>query len=146
MAVLELQMDVRAVRVWNVKDQDGQPIRVATIEQAPRTPGMCEGCPSPCCKGIFQPVLTQEEWIGRKFMSTMIPPPAWLRERVPRAQYLAVLLTTPMMGCPYHDHLTNTCTKWPSPPAACLSYDCRTDRRPEIAAFASQREASWRER
>lgn len=122
----------------------GQVIRVATIEQVDRRESMCAGCPAPCCKGIFQPVLNEEEFLSRKFSMDFIPSPDWLTERVEGADYLAVLKVTEK-GCIYHDHETNLCTVWPECPKACLAYDCRMDDRPEIAEFAKERMKTWQD-
>lgn len=122
----------------------GQVIRVATIEQVDRRESMCAGCPAPCCKGIFQPVLNEEEFLSRKFAMDFIPSPDWLTERVEGADYLAVLKVEEK-GCIYHDHETNLCTVWPECPKACLAYDCRMDDRPEIAEFAKERMKTWQD-
>ena len=122
----------------------GKVIRVATIEQHDKRKSMCAGCSAPCCKGILQPVLNEEEFISRKFQMDFIPSPLWLREKVEGADYLAVLKVTEK-GCVYHDRKTNLCTLWPDCPKACLAYDCRMDDRPEIIDFAKEREEIWQE-
>jgi len=138
-------MNKQLVRVWNV-NTNGRTIRAATIEQGPKQESMCEGCPAPCCKGIFQPILNQEEFLSKKFKTIFIPVPDWLKERVPRADYLIVLATGNRGCCPYHDLTTNKCTIWPNCPKSCLAYDCRGDTRPEIKEFVKQREKEWQQR
>lgn len=130
------------VRVWNVPLKNGSMIKAVTIEQGARKKSMCEDCPSPCCKGMFYPILTQEEFLNRKFKTTFLPIPQWLKKKVPRAQYIVTLAMTER-GCPYHDFLTNKCLLWPNCPQSCLSYDCRDDFRPEIKDFVKRRQKEW---
>ena len=122
----------------------GITLRVATIEQVDRRESMCAGCPAPCCKGMFQPVLTSEEFDSKKYQMDFIPSPDWLKEQVEGADFLAVLKVEEG-GCVYHDHETNLCTIWPDCPKACLAYDCRLDDRPEIAEFAEERIKIWQD-
>lgn len=133
----------QAVRVWNVTRKNGTKIRVATIEQGARKEGMCEGCSAPCCRGSFRPILNQEEFLTKKFPSTFTPPEDWLKEKVPRAEYLVTLAVSAEKGCPYFDSSTRRCSIWPACPKACLAYDCRGDPRPEIREFAKRREREW---
>lgn len=141
--------DKKLVRVWNVTSTDGKKVSVATIEQGPRKPSMCDGCSAPCCKGMFRPILNSEEFLTRKFPATFIPVPKWLKKRVSRAQYLACLafsgpnLAFSSPSCQYLDLVTNRCTIWPNCPKACLSYDCREDVRPEIQEFVRERMKEW---
>lgn len=136
------ETDVKLVRVWNVTLTNGKKIRAATIEQGPRKSSMCEGCSAPCCKGMFDPILNQEEFLSRKFKFKYVPAPPWLKERVPRADYLVTLAVTEN-GCPYQHPVTNRCLLWPNPPKACLSYDCRNDTRSEIRKFVKRRKKEW---
>lgn len=129
--------DRRLVRVWNVTLVNGEKVRAATIEQGHRKESMCKGCSAPCCKGMFDPILNQEEFLSRKFKFKYVPTPPWLKRRVLRAQYLVTLAITEK-GCPYHDPVTNLCLVWPDPPKSCLSYDCRSDAR--MKKFVKRRE------
>lgn len=134
----------QAVRVWNV-DAAGGKVRVATIEQGPRKPSMCEGCPAPCCQGMFRPILTSEEFLSKKFPTKFVDVPGWLRKKVPRAAKVAVLAFTKNSHCNYFDPVSAQCRIWPDCPKACLAYDCREDTtRPEIARFAKERKREWR--
>jgi len=135
-------MAKQLVRVWNVTLKNGKKIRAATIEQGPRQPSMCEGCPAPCCRGIFQPILNQEEFLSKKFKHTFIPVPDWLKKRVPRAEYL-VTLRVADVKCEYFDLRIGKCSVFPDCPKACLSYDCRED--PRLRKFVKEREKQWRE-
>lgn len=132
--------DKRLVRVWNVDLVNGSKIKAATIEQGPREESMCEGCSAPCCKGMFLPVLTQDEFLNKKFKSKFTIVPDWLRERVPNATHLVTLNITEK-GCPYHKN--DLCSVWDDPPKSCLSYDCRGDDRYFIKAFAEERMKNW---
>jgi len=132
------------VRVWNVtRTSDGKQIRVATIEQGPRKPSMCEGCSSPCCQGIFRPILTSEEFLAKKFKTTFIPAPKWVKKRVPRAEYIATLAFDKQSYCSYFDPDKSKCTIFHDPPKACLAYDCRTD--PRMKRFVERRLQEWRQ-
>lgn len=133
-------MNKQLVRVWNVNLADGRKVRAATIEQGPRQPSMCDGCPAPCCRGIFQPILTSAEFLERKFRHTFIPAPDWLKERVPRAQYL-VTLRVDEKQCEYFDLATGMCSIYPNCPKSCMAYDCRED--PRLEKFAKEREKEW---
>lgn len=133
-------MDKKLVKVWNVNLVNGKKIKAATIEQGPRQPSMCKGCSSPCCKGMFSPVLTEEEFLSRKFDSRFTLVPDWLKEKVPNATHIVTLNVTEK-GCPYHKN--NICTIFPNCPKSCLSYDCRGDKR--LKKFAEAREKTWQE-
>lgn len=130
--------------VWNVPTQNGT-LKVATIEQAPRRESMCAGCSAPCCKGLFQPILSKDEFLSRQFKMQYITPPEWLQPQLESGVKLAVIAGTEY-GCVYHNHETNLCTLWPNLPKSCLSYDCRIDDREPIHAFATEREKLWPER
>lgn len=131
-------MDEHLVRVWNVSLKNGQTIKVATIEQGKRKPSMCDGCSAPCCQGMFLPILTEDEFLNRKFPISYTKPEPWLEKQVSNAQYLATLAVTEK-GCPYFDWKTHKCKIFPNCPKGCLSYDCRTDVRPKIAKFVARR-------
>jgi len=140
--------DIKKVEVWNVSLVSGRSVRVATVDQGPRKPSMCTGCPSPCCKGMFDPILTGEEFTSRKFHMKYIDPPSWVidnadRPDLPAIDYLATVDTDPVLGCIYFDHETSTCSVYPDCPKSCLSYDCRDDDRPEIREFALERAKTW---
>ena len=130
--------DKQLVRVWNVNTNDRGRVKIATIEQGERKPSMCEGCSAPCCQGFLRPILTAEEFLEKKFPTTLVAPEEWLKKKVPRAQYMATLAFT-NGKCPYFDTQTHKCTIWPNCPNGCLSYDCREDTRPRIREFARQR-------
>lgn len=134
----------QAVHVWNVDLKNGEKVRVATIEQGPRKPGMCEGCSAPCCRGLFRPILTQEEFLSRKFPTMFIEVPEWLKEKVPRAERVAVLAFTENSYCNYFDPASARCKVWPNCPQGCLAYDCREDTREGIREFARKREKEWK--
>lgn len=123
------------VRVWNVNTDKGW-VKVATVEQGERQKALCEGCSAPCCKGIFRPILTEDEFLTKKFKITLIPAPDWLVGKVPDGTQLACIALNGK-GCPYHDWNTNKCVVWPDCPKSCLSYDCRED--PRMKEFVSQR-------
>lgn len=133
--------ELKHVQVWNTTVAE-KPVRVATVEHGPRKKSMCEGCPSPCCQGMFYPVLNAAEFKERKFPTKFLPVPDWLTEHTSRAQMIATLAMFEG-GCKYFDHETARCTAWPNCPEGCLAYDCRDDTRPEIAEFARAREATW---
>lgn len=135
-------MSKQLVRVWNVELKNGEKMRVATIEQTLRQKSMCEGCSAPCCKGVFRPVLNEEEFLSKKFKMMYAKAPDWLIKRVPRATHLATLAIDDR-SCPYHNKSTNKCELWPDLPKSCLSYDCRGDDRPEIKEFCKKREKEW---
>lgn len=137
--------DKRLVRVWNVNPIGGGEVRVATIEQGPRKPSLCEGCSAPCCRGLFRPILDQEEFLSKKFPTMFIDTPKWLRRKVPRAGKVAVLAFTENSHCNYFDPASAKCKAWPNPPKGCLAYDCRADSRPEIKRFAEERMKTWQE-
>jgi len=137
-------MDKQLVQVWNVTLNNGKKVRAATIEQNPRKSSMCDGCSAPCCKGMFRPILNQDEFLSKKFPTTFISVPKWLKKKVSRAQYLACLAFTKNPGCQYLDLETNKCTIWPNCPKGCLSYDCREDTRPKIREFAKKRMKEWK--
>ncbi len=141
---MPIDIDKRLVKVWNVDLVNGNTIKAATIEQGPRQSSMCEGCPAPCCKGILMPVLTEREFLDRKFESRFTDVPDWLKEMVPNATHIVTLNVTDN-GCPYHDSITGLCTVWSDCPDSCRAYDCRVDDRPEIKEFAKKREKEWLE-
>lgn len=132
--------DKRLVRVWNVNPIGGGEVRVATIEQGPRKPSLCEGCSAPCCRGMFRPILDKEEFLSKRFPAMFVPTPQWLKKRVPRAEKVAVLAFTENSYCNYFDPASARCRIWPNCPKGCLSYDCREDTRREILSFARKRE------
>ena len=134
----------QAVKVWNVNTTDKGMVRVATIEQGPRKPGMCDGCPSPCCQGMFRPILDSEEFLSKKFLTMFIEIPEWLKKKAPRADKIAVLAFTNGTKCNYFDAISHRCTIFPNCPKGCLSYDCREDTRPEIKSFVKMRKKQWR--
>lgn len=135
-------MEGNLVQVWNVIVK-GKKTRVATIEQGPRKTGMCEGCPAPCCRGLFRPILNQEELLFKKFPTMFIEVPKWLRRKVPRAEKVAVLAFTENNYCNYFDPASAKCMVWPNCPKGCLAYDCRDDPRSEVRGFAEERMKTW---
>jgi len=130
------------VQVWNVNTTDKGMVKVATIEQGERKPSMCDGCSAPCCQGFLRPILTSEEFLSKKFATTLLPPEPWMRKQVPRAEYLAALAFK-NGKCSYFNAETHRCTIWPDCPKGCLSYDCREDTREGIRKFAEKREKEW---
>jgi Fe-S-cluster containining protein len=130
---------LQAVKTWNVEQTDGKKVRVATIEQGLRKPSMCEGCSAPCCRGLFRPILDEEEFLSKKFPTMFIDVPKWLKEKAPRAEKIAVLAFTENKHCNYFNPVSARCTVWPECPKGCLAYDCREDTRPEIRKFARER-------
>lgn len=131
------------VRTWNVPNEDGI-LKVATIEQGPQKPSMCDGCPAPCsCRGPLRPVLNAEEFLTKKFPFTYDPLPGWLQAQGIKAKYLAVL-DIKDDKCQFFDEENRRCKLWPDLPASCKNYDCREDTRPEIASFARRRKKQWR--
>ena len=140
------EVDKRLVRVWDVNLTDGKKVKVVTIEQGPRKPSPCDGCPAPCCQGMFRPILNSEELMTRKFPTMFIDVPDWLKEKVPRAEKVAVLAFTEHSYCNYFDPATHQCTIWPDSPKGCLAYDCREDTRAEIREFVKKREKELKKR
>jgi len=133
------------VKVWNIPLVNGKRIKAATIEQGPRTPSpLCENCSAKCCRGGIAPVLTEEEFFSRRFKAVYMEAPAWLKEKVPNVEYLITIGITGE-GCPYFDKEKSKCRLWPNPPKSCLAYDCRSDPRPEMQAFAKKREKEYKE-
>lgn len=128
---------ISRVKVWNVNLKNGDRIKVATVEQGPRRESMCDGCPAPCCQGMLIPILTEDEFLNRKFPISYTKPEAWFQKQVPSAQFLATLAVT-NRGCPYFDRVSHQCGIWPNCPKSCLTYDCREDTR-EIAKFRRMR-------
>lgn len=128
------------VQVWNVPLKAGVTIRVATIEQGARKPSpLCVGCRALCCHGSIRPVLTAQEFLGKKFPMEFIQPDDWLKEQVPRAQWVAVLKFKENGQCPSWDGKELKCKSWPNPPASCLAYDCQEDPRRDMKEFARNR-------
>jgi len=118
------------VKVWHVNLKDGRAFRVATIEQGKRKPVDCKGCSAPCCKGILKPILTEKEFLSRRFRFTYSDIEPGLRDAFPKdveVSYLVTLDVDPQKGCIYLDH--DRCSIWPYPPKSCLAYDCREDER-----------------
>lgn len=143
MSLLKQDVDKKLVRVWNVNLTSGKKVKVATIEQGPRKPSLCEGCLAPCCQGMFRPILTSEEFLSKKFPTKFVEVPGWLKEKVPQTNYVAVLAFTRSSCCNYFDPISSKCSIFPNCPKACLSYDCREDTRPEIKEFVKKREQEW---
>ena len=139
-----LDKDERLVRVWNIDLVDGRKVKVATIEQPPRKPGMCEGCSAPCCQGILRPVLNSEEFTTKRFPHRFTPLPIYLAVQGVQADYLATLDVPFGEPCRYFDKEKRLCILWPNPPTSCLTYDCRDDDRPEIKGFVKQRRKEWK--
>lgn len=139
-----MNKDKHLVKVWNIEIAvNGDKLKVATIEQPPRKPSMCDGCSAPCCRGILYPVLNEDEFLNRKFTMQYMTPPEWLSKDVPNATHIATLAVDPHEGCPYYKD--GLCSVWPNPPASCRAYDCREDDRKEIKEFAKNREKTWQE-
>jgi len=126
------------VNVWTVILPSDPPeeIKVATVEQPGRRPGVCEDCPAPCCNGLLFPVLTSDEFLQKRYNHRFVPAPDWITKKVPGA--FIVVVQVEKGGCVYFDKRTNLCTAWPAPPAACLHYDCRYDQRPEFKRIAKK--------
>ena len=137
--VRKVELDKQLVKVWNVNSTDKGQIRVATIEQDERKPSMCEGCSAPCCQGMFRPILTSEEFLGRKFPTMFVDVPDWLKKKVSRAKKISVLAFTNSSSCNYFDPVSHKCTIFSDCPKGCLAYDCREDTRPEIRKFVEER-------
>ena len=137
-------VDKQLVQVWNVNLRSGHKLRIATIEQGPRKPSpLCVGCQALCCHGKIRPVLTAEEFLGKKFPMEYIEPELWLKEQVPRAQWVAVLKFNENGECQLWDSNELKCRLWPNPPKSCLAYDCREDPREEMKQFAQRRMKEW---
>lgn len=137
-------MDKQLVQVWNVNLKSGHQLRVATIEQGSRKPSlMCVGCQALCCHGRIRPVLNAQEFLEKKFPIEYIEPEEWLKERVPRAQWVAVLKFNQDGECLLWDKGELKCKAWPNPPSSCLAYDCRDDAREGMRDFANKREKEW---
>lgn len=131
-------MELTKATIWNVKIGKNTNLKVLTIEQGKRQPSLCEGCPAPCCQGLFRPVLTAKEFMSKKFKVAFAPlPPSLKKQKVP-ADFV-VTLAMGEHGCFYFDWETRRCGLWPNPPQACLAYDCRQDTRSEIFSFAQKR-------
>ena len=132
-------LDIKKIKVWNIRLKTGKTIRAATIEQGDRISSpLCKGCYAKCCRGSIAPILTEEEFFSRKFKFMYMESPEWLRELVPRASYLITLDISKGI-CPYFDSENLKCKLWPNPPASCLAYDCRKDSRSEFSSFALKR-------
>jgi len=134
--------DLRLVKIWKVNTTKGI-VKVVTIEQGPRKPSLCEGCSAPCCKGMFRPILTEEEFLTKKFPTTFLKIPNWLKEKVPNAEYIACLAFTKNPYCQYFDPINCKCKIFPNCPKACLAYDCREDPRPEMKEFVKKMMKKW---
>jgi Fe-S-cluster containining protein len=131
--------DSKEVKVWNVNLKSGHKLKVATIEQGLRKPSpLCINCKALCCHGKIRPVITAEEFLGKKFPMEFIEPESWLKEQVPRAHWMAVLKFE-NGECPYWDGKELKCKIFPNCPKSCLAYDCREDSREEMKQFAKQR-------
>jgi len=131
-------------RVWRMPLVRGGTVTVATVEQPPRQPSMCDGCPAPCCRAGIKPVLTQEEFFSKRFPVAFQPVP-WepFGQQGVRADYIATFAVPDCGACPLLDQETNKCAAWPNPPAACLAYDCRRETREPIRSFAKGRQRLW---
>jgi len=144
MKTIKMEDEKKLVKIWNLKMKNGTILKAATIEQGPRKPSMCEGCPAPCCQGLFRPVLTGDEFESKKFPMALNEVPLFIKIQVPQVQKLIVLNVDEKKGCPFFDKEKHKCSIWPNCPKACLSYDCREDPRPEIRSFAKKRAKIWR--
>ena len=130
---------INQVKVWNVKLRSGHGLRVATIEQGSRKPSsLCLHCEALCCHGKIRPVLTAQEFLTKKLPLEYIEPEMWLKEQVPRAQWVAVLKFDGDGSCPFWAKDLG-CKLWPNPPQSCLAYDCQDDPRQEMKEFARKR-------
>ena len=137
---MEKQLEKHKVQVWNVNLKSGHKLRVATIEQEQRKPSpLCVGCQAMCCHGGIRPVLTAEEFLGKKFLMEYIEPESWIKKQAPRAQWIAVIKFNENGECLFWKGKELGCSLWPNPPVSCLAYDCREDPREAMREFARKR-------
>lgn len=136
------------IQTWKVP-AGNETIQVATIEQGPRRPSMCEGCPAPCSCGsssLLNPILTAEEFLTNKFPFLFGETPEELKKIGVKAPYVVVLEMKKGDKCQFFDEIKRRCKLWPNCPAACKAYDCRLDDRPSIREFARKREKLWKKK
>ena len=129
------------VKVWNISYENGQTIKVATIESGDRKPSpLCVNCQALCCHGKIRPVLNSDEFLNKKFPMEFIEPEEWFKKQVSRAKWLAVLKFNDRGACQFWDGEKLRCKIFPNCPKSCLAYDCREDSRVEMKQFARERE------
>lgn len=131
--------DSKHVKVWNL-NKNGKSINVATIEQGGRKESMCNGCPAPCCQGILKPVLTEDEFIKKRFPWSLEKVPKIIQDQSPVKIDYIVVLAVGKEGCSYFNSEKSKCNIHQSCPKSCLAYDCRDDSRMvEFVKFREQR-------
>ncbi len=128
--------DIKHVKVWNLNRND-RSINVATIEQTDRKESMCNGCPSPCCRGILKPVLTGEEFMTKRFPWSLEEVPKVIQDQSTVKIDHLVVLALGEKGCFHFDPEKEKCNIFPDCPKSCLAYDCRDDSR--MAEFVKAR-------
>lgn len=122
-------MDSKHVKVWKLNKGDVN-LMVATIDQEQgRVESSCEGCPAPCCQGMFKPILNAEEFSSNKFPTHLMDCPEYLKKEGVEVDKVAVLAIDNGSPCSYFKE--SKCSIFPNCPSACLTYDCRTDSRLE---------------
>lgn len=126
-----MSFEEKLVKVLKVPTKNGGIIRVATIEHTIKKEVPCKkiNC-TKCCTGSLIPILSEKELQYKKFLFQFIEAPDWLKEQVPRAQFLAVLKLN-NDGCVYYNKTLEVCTIYPNIPESCAFYDCREDPRME---------------
>lgn len=145
-------MDEITIKIWKVHQFDGSTIRVATIEQGqPKRPNLCEGCPAPCCRGMYaEAVLNGEEFINKKYDYHFSPIPEDLKELGVNVDFVVSIGNFDGI-CQYFNRKTWTCKLGEDRPASCKSYFCGEDPRPFIKAFyekwsKEKDRKTWRDR
>lgn len=125
------------VKVWVVQ-VNGETTKVATIEQNENKPNPnCERCYVPCCR-VLNPILTEEEFKNRKFLTKFLPLPKWLINEGVKANYVATVAHK-NGHCAYFDPKRLRCKIYKNRPKSCIAYDCRDDPRPEFKIFSERR-------
>lgn len=125
------ELDIKHVKVWILK-KGKLSLKVATIDQnRGRVESICDGCSAPCCQGMLKPILNAEEFSSNKFPTHFVDCPEYLKNDGIEVDKVAVLAINNGSPCSYFDSKESRCTIFPNCPSACLSYDCREDRRLE---------------
>lgn len=106
-------MERKPIRVWNLSLEDGEKIRIATIEKEALEYHKETGA-----------ILNEEEFLSEKFRIALCPAPEWLKEKAPRAEYLVTVIITDE-GCIYWEN--GECMIKPNCPEFCSLYGCRED-------------------
>ncbi|MBI2449337.1 YkgJ family cysteine cluster protein [Candidatus Pacearchaeota archaeon] len=120
------------IKIWNVDSKsDDKKVKVATIEQQDETEKyvpFCDNCSAPCCGDVVRPILTEIEFLEKKFPVYFFPLPAMMKKEGINADFLAAIPNI-HDKCMYFDLKNRRCKIHNDRPKSCRSYDCRQDVR-----------------